>query len=109
VAQETYGFSGRSGGRAYRSIGLRLRGVSGGFNGAARERGIVVHGAPYVTATSAGRSESCPAMEPRLAEKLVPKLANGGLVFHFSPVDARWMRKDPWAGELSAAGLAALQ
>jgi hypothetical protein len=98
VAEETYAFSGRSGGRAYRSIGLRLRGVSGNFNSAARERGIVVHGAPYVTATSAGRSEGCPAMEPRLAQKLIPRIAEGGLVFHFSPHDVRWMRGDPWAG-----------
>jgi hypothetical protein len=98
VAQETYGFSGVSGGRSYRSIGLRLRGVSGRFNSAARDRGIVVHGAPYVTPAKAGRSEGCPAMELELAQELIPRIANGGLVFHFSPYDTRWMREDPWAG-----------
>jgi hypothetical protein len=107
VAQETYGFSGRAGGGSYRSIGLRLRGVSGRFNNAARERGIVVHGAPYVTPSLAGRSEGCPAMEPHLAERLIPRLANGGLVFHFSPLDTRWLREDPWAGSItpSLAGI----
>ncbi|MEX2571082.1 MAG: murein L,D-transpeptidase catalytic domain-containing protein [Gemmatimonadota bacterium] len=97
VAQETYTFRGRAGGRPYKSIGLRLQGVSGEFNDAARARGIVVHGAPYVTAGRAGRSQGCPAMEQHLASKLIPQIANGGLVFHFSPNDARWMAQDPWA------------
>jgi hypothetical protein len=96
LAEETYGFSGKSGGRAYTSVGLRLRGESRGFNDAARARGIVAHGAPYVTATRAGRSEGCPAMEPRRAERLLPMLANGGVVFVYSPNDAGWLDADPW-------------
>lgn len=99
VAEETYAFSGTSSGRHYRSIGLRLRGVSGKFNSAARRRGIVVHGAPYVTASKAGRSEGCPAMEPERARRLIPLIADGGIVFHFSPADARWMREDPWIAD----------
>ena len=43
--------------------GLRMKGVSNEFNSRARARGVVVHGAPYVSATQAGRSEGCPAME----------------------------------------------
>jgi hypothetical protein len=101
VAQETYGFSGRSAGRTYRSVGLRLQGVSGRFNSAARERGIVVHGAPYVTALRAGRSEGCPAMEQRLAQRLLPMIANGGMVFHFSPLDGEWLREEPWVRSAS--------
>jgi hypothetical protein len=96
LAEETYAFSGRSGGTAYRSVGLRLRGESGGFNGAARRRGIVSHGAPYVTASGAGRSEGCPAMEPHRAEHLLPLLANGGVVFVYSPNDPQWLQADPW-------------
>ena len=42
VAEETYRFSGKSGGRSYRSVGLRMDGVSGGFNSAARRRGVAV-------------------------------------------------------------------
>ncbi|HEX7089106.1 MAG TPA: murein L,D-transpeptidase catalytic domain family protein [Longimicrobiales bacterium] len=96
VAQETYTFHGRAGGRAYTSVGLRLDGESDGFNDAARRRRIVAHGAPYVTRRDAGRSEGCPAIEPRRARRLLPLLANGGVVFLFSPLDTRWLRHDPW-------------
>jgi hypothetical protein len=96
VAQETYRFRGKAGGRRYSSIGLRLEGVSGPFNDAARRRGIVSHGAPYVTARDAGRSQGCPAMEQHRARRLLPMLADGGLVFLFSARDERWMQDDPW-------------
>jgi len=95
VAQSLYAFTGHSGGRAYHSVGLRLDGVSDGFNDNALGRGVVAHGAPYVTATRAGRSEGCPAMETTRAKRLLPKLANGGLVFLFAP-DSNWMSRDPW-------------
>jgi len=101
VAQETYTFHGKAGGRAYTSVGLRLDGESGRFNNAARRRRIVAHGAPYVTARDAGRSEGCPAIEPHRARRLLPMLANGGVVFHFSPHDAQWMRQDPWVNARS--------
>ncbi|MBW3554070.1 MAG: murein L,D-transpeptidase catalytic domain family protein, partial [Gemmatimonadetes bacterium] len=97
VTQETYRFTGKSGGRRYSSVGLRLRGVSGEFNSAARRRGIVSHGAPYVSARDAGRSEGCPAMEEARAQRLLPLIRNGGLVYLFSPKDAEWMRADPWS------------
>ncbi|HEX6037964.1 murein L,D-transpeptidase catalytic domain-containing protein [Longimicrobium sp.] len=97
LAQETYGFSGKTGGRRYTSVGLRMKGLSGRFNSAARARGVVAHGAPYVTSTRAGRSEGCPAMEQDRARTLLPKIANGGLVFLFSPLDEGWMEHDPWA------------
>jgi hypothetical protein len=97
LAQETYGFSGKAGGRRYTSVGLRLQGLSGRYNSAARARGVVAHGAPYVTASRAGRSEGCPAMEQGRARELLPKISRGGLVFLFSPLDKTWMRSDPWA------------
>src|SRR5687767_10833861 len=101
VAQETYGFSGKSGGAYYTSIGLRMKGVSGRFNSTARERGVVVHGAPYVSASGAGRSEGCPAMEQARARRLIPKIADGGLIFLFSPNDDNWLANDPWAGDIA--------
>lgn len=95
LAQETYAFHGRSGGHRYTSIGLRMAGLSGDYNDNARERGVVAHGAPYVTASRAGRSEGCPAMEQARARRLLPKLANGGMVFHFAPVE-KFISNDPW-------------
>ncbi len=97
LAQETYAFSGKSGGKHYTSVGLRLKGLSGKFNSAARARGVVAHGAPYVTASRAGKSEGCPALEQGRARKLLPKISNGGLVFLFSPLERSWKVSDPWA------------
>lgn len=95
VAKSTYDFHGHSGGQSYSSVGLRLMGVSSGFNDNALGRGVVAHGAPYVTPTKAGRSEGCPAMEPTRAQRLLPKLADGGMVFLFAP-DENWLASDPW-------------
>ena len=90
VANELYDFRGNANGRKYTSVGLRLDGVSREYNDNARARHVVAHGAPYVSATIAGLSEGCPAMEPSRAEKLLPRLANGGMVFLFAP-DSAWM------------------
>jgi hypothetical protein len=95
VAKATYAFTGHTAGRRYSSIGLRLKGVSSGFNDNALARGVVAHGAPYVTARASGRSEGCPAMEEARAERLLPKLAEGGMVFLFAP-NSDWMSRDPW-------------
>jgi hypothetical protein len=95
VAKATYGFVGHTAGQTYSSIGLRLKGVSSGFNDNALARGVVAHGAPYVTSAKAGRSEGCPAMEPARAQRLLPKLAEGGMVFLFAP-DEKWLAQDPW-------------
>ena len=95
VAQSTYDFHGHMGGGEYRSVGLRLEGVSSGFNDNALARRVVAHGAPYVTPMRAGRSQGCPAMEPARAQRLLPKLADGGMVFLFAP-DTDWLARDPW-------------
>ena len=95
LAQSTYGFRGKAGGRSYTSVGLRLLGMSGDYNDNAFLRRVVAHGAPYVTSAKAGRSEGCPAMEPSRARRLLPMLANGGMVFLFAP-DTNWMSGDPW-------------
>jgi L,D-transpeptidase catalytic domain len=95
VAEDTYDFHGKSGGQSYASLGLRLDGVSAGYNDNAHARGVVAHGAPYITPAGAGRSEGCPAMDQARARRLLPELANGGLVFLFAP-DTDWMSRDPW-------------
>jgi hypothetical protein len=101
VTQETYGFSGKTAGTRYNSIGLRMAGQSGRFNSNARSRGVVVHGAPYVSASGSGRSEGCPAMEQSRARRLLPMIANGAVVFQYSPNNQDWLQNDPWmnAGE----------
>jgi hypothetical protein len=95
ITKSIYGFSGHAGGRAYSSLGLRLDGVSSGFNDNAENRRVVAHGAPYVTPTKAGRSEGCPAMEQARAKRLLPELADGAMVFLFAPND-KWLENDPW-------------
>lgn len=92
---KVYRFLGRSAGHIYHSVGLRLEGVSRDYNDNALSRHVVAHGAPYVTPVKAGRSEGCPAMELSRAKRLLPKLADGGLVFLFAP-DSEWMAGDPW-------------
>jgi hypothetical protein len=95
--REHFPFSGSAAGTGpYRSIGLILDGESGEFNSLARAREVIVHGAPYVTRDDAGRSKGCPAMELDRAKRLIPLIAEGGVVFHFSPNDAGWMKRDPW-------------
>lgn len=95
LAQEIYNFHGKTAGRSYASVGLRLAGLSADYNDNARARGVVAHGAPYVTPTKAGRSEGCPAMEPGRAARLLPMIANGGVVFLFAP-EQSWLSQDPW-------------
>jgi hypothetical protein len=34
-------------------------------------------------------------MEPTRAKRLLPELADGGMVFLFAP-DSNWMNADPW-------------
>jgi hypothetical protein len=67
TAQETY-----MGGNGY---SLRLAGLEPGFNDRARERAIVIHGAPYVNPATAqlqgrlGRSLGCPAVRLSVASR----------------------------------------
>ena len=95
LASALYDFHGHTAGTTYSSVGMRLIGLSTGFNDKAFARGVVAHGAPYVTAARAGRSQGCPAMEPARAARLLPKLANGGMVFLFAP-NENWEQHDPW-------------
>jgi hypothetical protein len=75
---------------------LRLDGLEPGFNGNARERAIVVHGAPYVSAEFAssqgrlGRSWGCPALREAIARQVIDTIRGGGVVFSYYP-DQRWL------------------
>jgi hypothetical protein len=90
AAQETY-----MGGNGY---SLRLRGLEPGFNDAARERAIVMHGAPYVNPAAAklqgrlGRSLGCPAVRPAVARQLIDSIREGTFVFAYYP-DQDWLQR----------------
>lgn len=90
TAQETY-----MGGNGY---SLRLEGLEPGFNDHARERAIVIHGAPYVNPAIArlqgrlGRSLGCPAVRLSVAKPLIDSLRGGTLVFAYYP-DKDWLAR----------------
>ncbi|MBN6151136.1 murein L,D-transpeptidase catalytic domain family protein [Xanthomonas sp. AmX2] len=77
---------------------LRLRGLEPGFNDHARDRAIVMHGAPYVSEAlirrqgRIGRSLGCPAVRPAVARRLIDSLREGAFVFAYYP-DAGWLRR----------------
>jgi hypothetical protein len=76
---------------------LRLDGLEPGFNGHARERAIVMHGAPYVSAEFAraqgriGRSWGCPALREAVAREVINTIRGGDVIFSYYP-DETWLR-----------------
>lgn len=88
TARETY-----MGGNGY---SLRLDGLEPGFNDNARDRAIVMHGAPYVNPSVAqlqgrlGRSLGCPAVRLTVAKPLINSLRGGAFVFAYYP-DKEWL------------------
>jgi hypothetical protein len=70
---------------------LRLDGLDKGLNDQARDRAIVMHGAPYVSDTFVkstgrlGRSWGCPAVSTAVAKQLIDRVKGGGLVFAYYP------------------------
>lgn len=75
---------------------LRLDGLEPGFNARARERAIVMHGAPYVDAKLAvsrgrlGRSWGCPALREAVARDVIDTIRGGGVIFSYYP-DTDWL------------------
>jgi len=70
---------------------LRLFGVENKFNSKAFERGIVIHGADYVSESfirsnqRLGRSQGCPAVSENVINNLVRTISNGACVFAYYP------------------------
>lgn len=68
---------------------LRLDGLDEGINDRARERAIVMHGAPYVSEQFVrangrlGRSWGCPAIRSDVAREMIDRVKGGGLVFAY--------------------------
>jgi hypothetical protein len=83
---------------------LRLNGLDRGFNDRARERAIVMHGAPYVSAAFVkaqgrlGRSHGCPALREAVAREVIDTVKGGSLVFSYYP-DKDWMKSSKYLGD----------
>jgi hypothetical protein len=82
---------------------LRLDGLDRGFNDRARERAIVMHGAPYVNVEITkslgrlGRSHGCPAVRTAVARELLDRIKGGSLVFAYYP-DQAWLQSSKYLG-----------
>ena len=76
---------------------LRLDGLEPGFNSHARERAIVMHGAPYIDRAVAkangrlGRSWGCPALREAVARRVIDTVRDGGVIFSYYP-DPAWLK-----------------
>jgi hypothetical protein len=96
VTQESY--VGKNG------YSLRLDGLDEGFNDRARERAIVMHGAPYVsddfvkTQGRLGRSWGCPALREGIAREVIDRVRGNGLVFAYYP-DEKWLSSSKYLGD----------
>ncbi|WP_233580312.1 MULTISPECIES: murein L,D-transpeptidase catalytic domain family protein [Luteimonas] len=79
---------------------MRMDGLEPGFNGRARERLIVMHGANYVDPAQAkrqgrlGRSFGCPAVRSEVARVVIDSLKDGQLLFAYA-ADADWRANSP--------------
>jgi hypothetical protein len=87
---------------------LRLDGLDRGFNDRARDRAIVMHGAPYVSPEFVraqgrlGRSWGCPALRNAVARDVIDLVKGGGLVFAYYP-DQEWLSASKYLGGCAAA------
>lgn len=83
ITRETY--EGKNG------YSLKLDGVEKGINDNAYERGIVVHGAGYVSQALAdaqgyiGRSQGCPAVPVEMSQPVINRIKNGSCLFIYHP------------------------
>ncbi len=82
---------------------LRLDGLDRGVNDRARDRAIVMHGAPYVSESFVkangrlGRSWGCPAISAAVAKRVIDRVKGGGLVFAYYP-DAGLVKASKYLG-----------
>lgn len=71
-------------------LSLRLEGQEKGVNDNARSRSIVIHGANYVDPDliraqgRIGRSQGCPAVEPRYVKRIISKLEGNSLLYIYN-------------------------
>lgn len=79
-------------------LSMKLKGIEKGFNDMAEQRGIVLHGAPYVSEQfineygRLGRSQGCPAVPEELCKPIINSIKDGSCFFIFYP-DSGYLRK----------------
>lgn len=87
--------------RGKHGYSLRLDGLEPGWNGNARERAIVMHGADYADGEFVrkhgrlGRSWGCPAVRVAVATPLIDAIKEGGLLFAYYP-DETWLAESSY-------------
>lgn len=80
---------------------LKLLGMDPGYNDAALQRAIVMHGADYVSEDfiksqkRIGRSWGCPAVPRALAEPIINTIKGKNLLFIYYP-DQQYLSKSEW-------------
>jgi len=81
-------------GRTYdgkHKFSLKLHGMDSGYNSNAFSRGIVIHGADYVSPDfiqwnqTLGRSYGCPAVRQEVKNSLIQTIAGGSCLFSYYP------------------------
>jgi len=83
VTEETY--------TGHNGYSLRLDGLEKGINDNARNRSIVMHGAPYVSESAIqslgflGRSQGCPAIPLALHKPIINTIKDGTCLFIYTP------------------------
>ena len=83
VTEETY--------NGHNGYSLRLDGLERGINDNARNRAIVMHGAPYVSESAIhslgflGRSQGCPAVPQSLEKPIINTIKDGTCLFIYTP------------------------
>ena len=83
---------------------LRLEGLDTSFNDKAYDRGIVVHGASYVSESFAKqhqricRSHGCPALPVELAQPIIEAIQGGSCLFIYQD-DRHYLENAAWLSE----------
>ncbi|MGJ8525798.1 hypothetical protein LMG33818_001545 [Halomonadaceae bacterium LMG 33818] len=84
--------------QGHNGISLRMDGLEPGYNSAAMERDIVLHGATYVNGQIGselgrlGRSWGCPAVPKPLARPIIDVMKDGQFLFAYYPEKAWLLR-----------------
>lgn len=79
-------------------LSMKLRGLEKGINHRAEQRGIVVHGASYVSESfirrngRLGRSQGCPSVSEKICKPIVNSIKDGSCFFIFYP-DSNYFRR----------------